>query len=134
MPGKTDATRRSEKTRRSDPAGFVFGVASGRLFLVAVDFLEVCIDHVIITEDALVEFGDSSVNFEVSSWIGDAFGLQGARSELAHRVAEGLRDADIEIAFPQLDVHLDREVVERLGVSRDASDAGRAASGPGSPG
>lgn len=71
---------------------------------------------------ALTEFGDSAVVFEVSSWIQDAFTLQKARSELAHAVAEALKDADITIAFPQLDVHFDP------GVMRGAGGAGPGAS------
>ena len=55
---------------------------------------------------ALLSFGDSSIDFEVSVWIEDPFRFQQKRSELGFAVEQALSDASIEIAFPQLDVHL----------------------------
>jgi small-conductance mechanosensitive channel len=63
----------------------------------------------------LKEFGDSSVNFEVSVWINDPWTMQQRRNELNEAVWWALKDADITIAFPQLDVHFDSKVVESLG-------------------
>jgi small-conductance mechanosensitive channel len=63
----------------------------------------------------LKEFGDSSVNFEVSLWIEDPWTMQQRRNELNEAVWWALKDAGITIAFPQLDVHFDPQVVERLG-------------------
>lgn len=62
----------------------------------------------------LTEFGDSSVNFDVSVWIDDPW--EGAKllSMLNQAVWWALKDKELVIAFPQLDVHLDPPVVEGL--------------------
>jgi len=60
------------------------------------------------------EFGDSSVNFEVSVWVDDPWGTQGGRSELNQAIWWALKDAGVTIAFPQLDVHLDAPVTGAL--------------------
>jgi small-conductance mechanosensitive channel len=56
----------------------------------------------------LTEFGDSSVNFEVSVWTEDPWRMRRAKSDLNEAVWWALKEAGITIAFPQLDVHLDR--------------------------
>ncbi|MDX1646675.1 MAG: mechanosensitive ion channel [Longimicrobiales bacterium] len=55
----------------------------------------------------LMDFGDSSVVWEVSIWTADPwFGPQ-IRSELNKAIWFALKEAGITIAYPQLDVHLD---------------------------
>lgn len=56
----------------------------------------------------LTEFGESSINFDLSIWIEDSWVAPVAKSRLNHDVWRAFRDAGITIAFPQLDVHLDR--------------------------
>lgn len=65
----------------------------------------------------LVDFGDSSVVWEVSVWLADPWEGPLRRSELNKAIWQGLKDAGITIAFPQLDVHFDPGV----GVPRGAS-------------
>jgi small-conductance mechanosensitive channel len=55
----------------------------------------------------LLEFGSSSVDFEVSVWTRDVWGLRRGQSELRRTLWRALRDAGITIPFPQLDVHFD---------------------------
>jgi potassium efflux system protein len=55
----------------------------------------------------LMEFGDSSVNYEVRVWVNDPWRAPGLESSLNEAVWYALQDAGITIAFPQLDVHLD---------------------------
>jgi small-conductance mechanosensitive channel len=62
----------------------------------------------------LTDFGDSSVNFEVSVWIEDPWELRRRKSELNQAIWWSLKDAGITIAFPQLDVHFDQPVVDSL--------------------
>lgn len=62
----------------------------------------------------LVEFGNSSVDFEVSVWIEDPWKSRWGRSDLRQAIWWALKDAGITIAFPQLDLHLDEPVVESL--------------------
>ncbi|MGH7336853.1 MAG: mechanosensitive ion channel family protein, partial [Myxococcota bacterium] len=62
----------------------------------------------------LLEFGSSSVDWEVSIWIGDPWRVRVLRSELLLAVWRELQAAGITIAFPQLDVHIDPEVERAL--------------------
>jgi len=60
----------------------------------------------------LLEFGNSSVDFEVSIWAEDPWLARVTRSSLNMAIWRHLKDASITIAFPQLDVHFD-EVWEK---------------------
>jgi small-conductance mechanosensitive channel len=57
----------------------------------------------------LRDFGDSSVDYLVTVWIEDVGNALQRKSELLEAVWRGLKEAEIEIAFPQLDVHVDRK-------------------------
>jgi small-conductance mechanosensitive channel len=72
----------------------------------------------------LVEFGDSSVNFNISVWIDDPWKMQQRRNDLNEAVWWALKEAGITIAFPQLDVHFDPPVVESLGSGPRAVEQG----------
>ncbi len=62
----------------------------------------------------LMEFGSSSVDWEVSVWVEDPWGIRRTRSMLNEAIWWALKDAGITIAFPQVDVHFDPPVVESL--------------------
>jgi small-conductance mechanosensitive channel len=55
----------------------------------------------------LNDFGASSVNYKVSVWIDDPWQSSHFKSDLNEAIWNGLNAANIVIAFPQLDVHLD---------------------------
>jgi small-conductance mechanosensitive channel len=57
----------------------------------------------------LDEFGDSSVNYKILMWTDDPWNRDRYRSDLNERIWRALSEAGIVIAFPQIDVHLDRE-------------------------
>jgi len=59
-------------------------------------------------------FGSSSVDFEVSVWTNDPWGAPRYASQLHEAVWWALKDAEVVIAFPQLDVHFDPPVSEGL--------------------
>ena len=55
----------------------------------------------------IVEFGDSSVNFELRIWIKDPEGGVGnVRGDIYTRVWNKFKEHDIEIPFPQRDLHI----------------------------
>lgn len=55
----------------------------------------------------IVEFGDSSVNFELRIWIKDPEGGVGnVRGDIYARVWNKFKEKDIEIPFPQRDLHI----------------------------
>jgi len=70
----------------------------------------------------LTGFGSSSVDFEVSVWVDDPWAGRLMQSKLHQAVWWALKERDVVIAFPQLDVHLDPPVAEGLSqLSRLAS-------------
>ncbi|MEM6266234.1 MAG: mechanosensitive ion channel domain-containing protein [Pseudomonadota bacterium] len=55
----------------------------------------------------IMEFGDNSVNFEVRFWIEDPEGgLANIRSDVYMRIWQLFKEHEIEIPFPQRDLHL----------------------------
>jgi small-conductance mechanosensitive channel len=53
------------------------------------------------------EFGDSSVNFDILVWIVDPeVGVGNVRSEVLNRLWVLFKDNEVEIPFPQLDLHI----------------------------
>lgn len=65
----------------------------------------------------LKEFGSSSVNWEVSVWIDDPWRAPRSHSLLMTAIWNALKENEITIAFPQVDVHFDspiEEAVQRL--------------------
>ena len=69
----------------------------------------------------LLEFADSAVALEVSVWVEAPWESAVGKSDLNLTIWRTLRDANITIAFPQLDVHLAPEVEQ--GLSRSSSPA-----------
>jgi len=63
----------------------------------------------------LTDFGDSSVDWQVSVWCEDAWVAPRMASDLRERVWWGLKEVGVEIAFPQLDVHFDPPIEKALG-------------------
>jgi small-conductance mechanosensitive channel len=60
------------------------------------------------------EFGNSSVDWEASVWFDDPWNRQRRNSDLHEAIWWALKDAGITIAFPQLDLHLDEDVVDAM--------------------
>ncbi len=55
----------------------------------------------------LMEFGDSSINFDLRFWINDpANGSSNVRSDVLMAVWDLLAEMDIEVPFPQRDLHI----------------------------
>ena len=60
------------------------------------------------------EFGESALNFEVLVWICDPSKQFQIKSELNYRIAATLSRYDIEIPFPQRDLHLRSPLLEKM--------------------
>jgi small-conductance mechanosensitive channel len=58
----------------------------------------------------LKDFGSSSIDFDVSVWTRDVWASRRQQSELRLAIWRTLRDENITIPFPQLDVHFDAPV------------------------
>ena len=63
----------------------------------------------------LREFGNSSVNYDIDVWLDDANESRRRRSDLHELIWQALKEKDITIAYPQLDLHLDSDVMEAMG-------------------
>ncbi len=57
-------------------------------------------------EVRFLEFGDSSLNFDLLVWTGNPENQKMLRSDINFAIAEAFRENDITIPFPQRDVHL----------------------------
>lgn len=66
------------------------------------------------------EFGDSSVNFSVMVPVNQPWIARRLLSELNTAIWWAFKEANIVIAFPQIDVHFDPPVTESFGLSRTA--------------
>ena len=64
-------------------------------------------------EVLLLGFGNSTVNYKASIWIDTPWDSGKVKSELNKTVWWALKEAGIEIAFPQLDVHFDEQAANR---------------------
>ncbi|MFT4979082.1 MAG: small-conductance mechanosensitive channel, partial [Myxococcota bacterium] len=53
-------------------------------------------------------FGSSSVDFEISIWIRDPWKLHQAASDLRLAIWWALKEDEITISYPQLDLHFDK--------------------------
>ena len=73
----------------------------------------------------LLNFGASALEFEASVWMRDPWNHRVAASKLREAVWLAFKEHQIEIAFPQVEVHLDHAVAEslRLLSGRTASNA-----------
>ncbi len=59
-----------------------------------------------------LNFGESSLNFELLAWIPDSFKRFDVASDLHFMIWEKFKENNIEIPFPQRDVHFYREKTE----------------------
>ena len=62
----------------------------------------------------LLNFGPSALEFEASVWMRDPWNHRIAGSKLREAIWAALKEQQIAIAFPQIDVHLDSPVAESL--------------------
>lgn len=83
------------------------------------DWRQMTRDPVVLLRD----FGASSVDWEVSVWIENPFQEARRLSQLREAIWFALLDADITIAFPQMDVHLDPPVVAALSGGRRSAES-----------
>ncbi|BBO83698.1 hypothetical protein DSCO28_42640 [Desulfosarcina ovata subsp. sediminis] len=53
-----------------------------------------------------MDFGDSSLNFQIRVWIDDIYYMNDVRSELNQAIDRSFRELGVEVPFPQRDLHL----------------------------
>jgi potassium-dependent mechanosensitive channel len=99
----------SDRLRRLEiPVGVAYGTEPKQVLALLT---EVAAKHPAVLEEPpprafFIRFGDSSLDFELRAWTDRADEWFTVRSELAVAIHAALRDAHIEIPFPQRDVRL----------------------------
>ena len=96
------------KIRLHIPIGIAYGSDVEKATQVLTDLAR---EHKLVlpTPEPMVwfrEFGDSSLNFELLCWIGDASDKYQIISDLNRAIDRRFREENIEIPFPQRDLHL----------------------------
>ena len=88
------------------------GVAYGSDVPLVIETLMACADaHAMVTKTPapqvlFMRFGESTLDFELRVWISDVDNRLTTQSELHQEIDRRFREAKIEIAFPQRDLHL----------------------------
>ena len=101
-------SHRDPKVRIHIPVGVAYG---SDVQLVTELLLTVAKDHPQVMENPspnvwFVSFGDSSLDFEILVWISDPPLRKQVLSDLNYAIDSVFREHDIEIPFPQQDLHL----------------------------
>lgn len=99
------------KVRIAVSVGIAYGsdteLVTKLLLRAAEDHTEVLLDPE--PSVLFIEFGDSSLNFELRVWIPDPMERRQIISDLNYAIDKAFRENNITIPFPQRDVHLLRE-------------------------
>jgi small-conductance mechanosensitive channel len=88
------------------------GVAYGSDVSLVMETLSACArDHEMVAafrspQVLFLSFGESSLDFELRIWVTDADNRLTVKSDLHREIDRRFREANIEIAFPQRDLHL----------------------------
>jgi len=51
-------------------------------------------------------FGDSSLDFDLMFWSKEFRQIEGTRSDLRYRINKAFKEQDVQIPYPQMDVHV----------------------------
>ncbi|MYD92465.1 MAG: mechanosensitive ion channel, partial [Chloroflexi bacterium] len=108
---------------------FVVGVAYGSdTRLVERLIREAVTEHELVLDDPeprifFFEFGDSSLNFRVLAYVADISERFGTLSDLHFTIDESFREHDVEIPFPQRDLHL-RSIDDDVALRHTPTDPG----------
>ncbi len=97
-----------EYIRISCPVGVAYGVDTEKVQKI---LYEIAREHPKVLETPepnvlFVEFGDSSLNFELRVWIKTPRRRAQVKSEINYEIDRRFREENIEIPFPQRDLHL----------------------------
>ena len=90
------------------PVGIAYGSDTGKATQILEKLLK---DHPHVMEDPgpvvlFMTFGNSTLDFEARAFVASAEFLLSTKSELHYQIDNAFREAGIEIAFPQQDVHV----------------------------
>jgi len=115
----TNWTLAERRIRLKFPVGVAYG---SDVPLVMKILMECTEEHALVLKNPAPQvlfmgFGDSSLDFEVRVWIADFTNRRLVHSELHQEIDQRFRQSDVEIPFPQRDLHLrtmDKSVASSL--------------------
>lgn len=103
----------SDQMRRIDlPVGVNYG-ADPRTVIGILESVALANSRIVknpAPQGLMMEYGDSTINFELRAWTGDFQVWPQVRSDLAVAIYDAVRDAGMSFPFPQRDVHLIRDL------------------------
>lgn len=108
----------SSLRRRVDiPVGVAYGTDPERVLSLLIDLVaaQPGVIHNPKPEAFFLGFGESALNFEVRFWTYQEAWFQ-LKSDVAVRLVQALRDANIEVPFPQRDLHI-RSIAAPVGAA-----------------
>lgn len=88
------------------------GVAYGSDITLVTKVLKDCANahqHILMHPAPFVrfiDFGDSSLDFQIYFWTNEAFIVENTKSDLRYKIDKAFRENDIQIPFPQRDVYI----------------------------
>ncbi|NOZ46898.1 MAG: mechanosensitive ion channel [Chlorobi bacterium] len=62
----------------------------------------------------LSNFGDSSLDFQLYFWTKNTFRVENIKSKLRFDIVKKFRENNIEIPFPQNDIHIKNEMINKI--------------------
>ena len=109
----TTFTRNSRQARTRVPISVSFG---SDVQAVQTLLIETALLHPLVLDEPrpiapIVEFGAFSINYVVLAWVEDAKDRAQAASELRMMYWNTLKEHDIQVPYPQTDVHLHRDTL-----------------------
>lgn len=110
-------TRGERQVRLRFPVGVAYGSDVEQVKSVLIEAAE-SLDGVLESPEPKVifqEFGDSSLNFELRTWVDSVSDRIPIRDELNTRINELFADHDLEMPFPQRDLHIRDSVPFEMG-------------------
>ena len=88
------------------------GVAYGSDIMLVTQVLKDCAiahEHILLEPAPFVRFvnfGESSLGFQLYFWTNEAFIVENTKSDLRYKIDQAFRENNIEIPFPQRDVYI----------------------------
>ncbi|MCK5826813.1 MAG: mechanosensitive ion channel [Desulfuromusa sp.] len=104
----TNWTLSNRQVRLSVPVGVAYGSNVSQV----VEILLVCakahqeVEKSPTPHVLFINFGESSLDFELRVWLAEADMRLGVKSDLYHAIEQAFRESNVEIPFPQMDLHL----------------------------
>lgn len=126
----------SDRRRRMEiPVGVAYGSDPKQVMAVLLEAMKANPDILPEPEPYVLflGFGDSSLDFEVRAWTGKFEFFLRVRSELCVGFEASLREAGIQIPFPQRDLHIRSVSTAQADAPAARPDPGRADAAPSAP-